>query len=71
MHDILLNRTLRLTVVGTISIVTLISLILCYQALFDGITGSWSDAIGKAIWGTLAGAGALLMIRYRTDLIDT
>lgn len=71
MHDILLNRTLRLTVVGTISIIALISLILCYQALFDGITGSWSDAISKAIWGTLAGSGALLMIRYRTDLIDT
>ena len=71
MHDSVLNRALRLAVVGTISIAALISLILCYQALFDGITGSWSDAAGKCIWGTLAGTAALLMIRYRTDLIDT
>jgi hypothetical protein len=71
MHDILLNRTLRLTVVGTISLLALTCLILAYQALFDVICGNLSEAIRQMTWGACAGAGALLLIRYRTDLIDS
>ena len=71
MQDILLNRSLRLTVVGTISILVLISLILGYQALFDTITGGWPDAVGKMTWGAIAAVAALLLIRHRGDLIDS
>jgi hypothetical protein len=71
MHDIFLNRTLRLTVVGTISLLTLTFLILTYQALFDGICGNLFEAIRQMTWGAVAGCGALLLIRYRTDLIDS
>ncbi len=70
MQDILLNRTLRLTIVGTISILAIIALILGYQALFDTITGSWRDAIWRTTWGAIAAAATLLMIRYRDDLIE-
>jgi len=71
MQDILLNRTMRLTVVGTIAAVAFASLILLYRALFDLLTAEWPDAMVKGIWGTAAAAGALLLMRYRNDLIDT
>ena len=71
MQDILLNRTMRLTVVGTIAAVAFASLILLYRAMFEVLTGEWSDAIIKTVWGTAAGTGALLLMRYRNDLIDT
>ena len=51
MQDALLNRSLRLTVVGTISTLALICLILCYQALFDTICGNIPDAADKMTWG--------------------
>ena len=70
MQDLLLSRTLRLTVVGTISILSLAALILGYQALFDTITGSWHDAIRELTWSAIAAVAGLLMIRYRDDLID-
>jgi hypothetical protein len=71
MDDLFLNRTLRLTIVGTISLLSLICLILAYQALFDGICGNVREAIRQMTWGAIAGCAALLLIRYRTDLIDS
>ena len=71
MHDALLNQTLRLVVVGTISLLTLICLILGYQALFAGICGNFPEAVREMTWAAIAGCSALLLIRYRTDLIDT
>ena len=50
MQDILLNRTLRLTVVGTISILALVSLILGYQALFEKSEEFSSCAAGLGIF---------------------
>ena len=71
MHDLLLNRTLRLTVVGTISLLVLTFLILAYSALFEAICGNLSESIRLMTWGACAGAAALLLIRYRTELIDS
>lgn len=71
MHDLLLNRTLRLTVVGTIAVLGFTCLILSYQALSDSIGGSVAAAVAKLGWGLAAGAAGLGLIRYRNDLIDT
>ncbi len=71
MQDALLNRSLRLTIVGTISTLALICLILGYQALFDAICGNLPDAASKMTWALGAGISAILLIRYRCDLIDT
>ena len=50
---------------------SLAALILGYQALFDTITGGWRDAVGKITWSAVAAVAALLLIRYRGDLIDS
>lgn len=71
MQDALLNQSLRFTVVGTISATSLACLILSYQGLFELITGELTSAGMKFGWGLLSGVSALLLIRYRTDLIDT
>jgi hypothetical protein len=71
MQDIVLNRSLRLTIVGTISALCLTCLVLCYQALFDAICGNFADSAGKFIWGLAAGTAGLALIRHRSDLIDT
>jgi hypothetical protein len=71
MQDLLLNRTLRLTVVGTIAVLGFACLILCYQALYALITQQYADGARGLGWGLGAGAGALMLIRYRNDLIDT
>jgi hypothetical protein len=51
-------------------VIALISLILCYQALFEVIAFDFSDAAMKLGWGTTCGIASLLLIRYRGDLID-
>jgi len=71
MQDAILNRSLRLTIVGTISALALICLVLGYQALFDAICGNLADAAGKMTWSLGAGLCAILLIRHRCDLIDT
>lgn len=71
MQDALLNQSLRVTIVGTISATTLACLILGYQGLFELITLDLPSAGVKFGWGLLSGVSALLLIRYRTDLIDT
>ena len=71
MQDLLLNRTLRLTVVGTIAVLGFACLILCYQALYAAINADYAGAAAKLGWGLGAGAAASLLIRYRNDLIDT
>jgi len=70
MHDALLNRTLRLTVVGTIAIISTTALILCYRSLFELIAYDFPSAGVKLGWGALCATAALLLIRYRGDLID-
>jgi hypothetical protein len=71
MQDVLLNRTLRLTVVGTIAVLGFACLILCYQALYALITLDYTTGATNMGWGLGAGAAALLLIRYRNDLIET
>jgi hypothetical protein len=70
MQDALLNRTLRLTIVGTISIVSLACLILAYTAIFDLFARNWTDAAAHLVWSAGAALAALLLISYRNELID-
>ncbi len=71
MHDALLNRTLRFTIVGIISTLCLSALILLYQGLLDGLWGNFTAAGSKVGWGLAAATAGLILIKYRTDLIDT
>lgn len=70
MHDALLNRSLRLTLIGTISATSLACLILAYNALFDLMSARWSDAAARVVWSAGAALASLLLIYYRGDLID-
>ena len=70
MKDAILNRTLRLTIVGTISVLALASLILAYTAFFDAFARHWSDAAARLVWGASAALAALLLTVYRGELID-
>ncbi|MEO6435660.1 MAG: hypothetical protein ABIP55_07845 [Tepidisphaeraceae bacterium] len=70
MSDALLNRTMRLTLVGTIAIIAITGLILSYRGLFHLVGGEWQPAAMKLGWGIGAAAAALLLIRFRGDLID-
>ena len=71
MHDALLNRTLRFTIVGIISTLCLAAIILFYQALLDGIWSNFATAASKIAWGLGTATAGLILIKYRTDLIDT
>jgi len=70
MQDAILNKTLRLTIVGTISIMSLACLILAYWSIFDLIAQQWSTAAARLVWSASAALGALLLIYYRGELID-
>ena len=70
MKDAILNRTLRLTIVGTISVLALASLILAYTALFDAFAQHWSNAAARLVWAASAALAALLLTVYRGELID-
>ena len=70
MQDAILNRTLRLTIVGTISAMSLACLILAYTAIFDLFARHWTDAAARMVWSTSAALAALLLIYYRGELID-
>ena len=69
-RDIVLNQTLRVTVVGTIAVIAMIGLILCYQAIFELIGFDFPAAGMRLGWGAACAVAALLLIRYRNDLID-
>ena len=71
MQDALLNRTLRLTIVGTVSMLCVACLILCYGALFDSLGGNVAMAGHKLIWGLAAGSAGFILGRWRNELIDT
>ena len=70
MRDALLNRSLRLTLVGTISVTSLACLILAYFVLFDLLSGQWAEAAGRGVWCAGSALAAVLLIYYRGDLID-
>jgi hypothetical protein len=70
MQDAILNKTLRLTIVGTISIMALACLILAYTAIFDLLARQWADAAGRLVWSAGAALAALLLTCYRGELID-
>ena len=70
MHDALLTRTLRYTILAVISAVSLGSLMLSYSGIFELIAGDYRVAGMKLGWGLGAGVAALLLIRYRGDLIE-
>ncbi len=66
----LLNTSIRFTIVGLIAIIALASLILSYNGLLTIFTGDIIRAVTKIGWGITLAAAALLLIRYRNDLID-
>ena len=68
--DAFLNQSIRLTVVGTITIIALAALILLFHALYDLLARDFSAAGDKFGWGVMAAIASLLLIRYRNDLID-
>ena len=70
MRDAILNRSLRLTVVGMIAVTGFAALILGYLGFFELLWGNFPAAGARLGWGAGAGAAALLLIRYRDDLID-
>ena len=70
MRDAILNHTLRLTIVGTISVLALACLILAYLAIFDCFAQQWTNAAARLVWSASAALGALLLIYYRNELID-
>jgi hypothetical protein len=69
-QDAHLHRSLRLTIVGTISLIALAALVLCYQALFEVIGFDFPAAGMRLGWGVLCVIAALLLIRYKGDLVD-
>ena len=69
-NDPFLNRSIRLTVVGTIALIALAALILCYQALFEFISYDFRAAGMKIGWGAACVVASLLLIRYRGDLVE-
>ena len=70
MRDALLNRSLRLTIVGTITAASLACLLLAYALLFDLLSGRWADAAGRAVWCVGSALAAILLVYYRDELID-
>ena len=70
MRDAILNRSMRLTVVGMIAATGFAALILGYQGFFELLWGNFAAAGAKLAWGAGSGAAALLLMRYRDDLID-
>jgi hypothetical protein len=70
MHDAFLNRSMRLTLIGTISAIALTGLILGYHGVFELICLNVATGVHQLAWGMSASAAALLLIRYRGDLID-
>ena len=70
MQDAVLNKTLRLMIVGTISATALACLILAYHALFDLMSARWTDAAGRVVWSAGAALASLLLTYYRGELID-
>ena len=70
MHDALLTRSLRYTILLLITGLASGALIFCYQAVFEMIEADFPPAWMRLGWGTAAGIAALLLIRFRGDLID-
>ena len=70
MNDAFLNRSIRLTIVGTIALIGLAALVLCYQALFEFIGYDFPGAGMKLGWGAFCTLAAGLLIRYRNDLVE-
>ena len=70
MPDAILNQTLRLTIVGTISVLALACLILAYRAIFDCVAHDWPNAAAHLVWSAGSALAALLLIYYRGELID-
>jgi len=70
MQDALLTRSLRYVVLAVISAISLSSLILSYTGIFDLVGADYHAAGMRLGWGFGAGIAALLLIRFRGDLID-
>jgi hypothetical protein len=70
MHRTLVIRSLRLTIVLLISGIALGCLILSYQALFELIAGAFHASLEKFAWGAALATAALLLIRFRGDVVD-
>ena len=70
MPDAILNKTLRLTIIGTISATSLACLVLGYHAMFDLMSARWTDAAGRLVWCAGAAVASLLVTYYRGELID-
>jgi len=66
----LVNRSVRVTIVSTIALIALAGLILCYRALFSLIGFDFPAAGTSLGWGAMCVTASLLLIRYRGDLVD-
>jgi hypothetical protein len=70
MSHAILRRTLRFTITAVITIIATAALILSYRGLVELAMGQWQPAGMKLGWGLGSGFAALLLIRFRGDLIE-
>ena len=70
MQDRILNLSLRLTVVGLISVIALATCIVAYQGFYLGVTGQFSQSGARGAAAAGLGLATGLLIRYRGDLLD-
>ena len=70
MQDRILNLSLRLTVVGLISVIALAACVVAYQGLYLGVTGQFAQAVARVTAAVGLGLATGLLIRYRGDLLD-
>jgi ABC-type Fe3+-siderophore transport system permease subunit len=70
MQDLLLSCSLRYTILALITGITLAALLLSYQGMLEIFAEDYRTAGIKLGWGLGSAIAALLLIRYRGDLID-
>ena len=70
MQDRILDLSLRLTVVGLISVMGLATFIVGYQGIYLAIVGQFQQGAGRLAGAVALGMGTGLLLRYRGDLLD-
>ena len=70
MNGSVLDGTMRLTVVGMIAVLGLLTMFFGYQAMLLLVEASFVDGVCRASASALFGVGAYMLARYRNDLLD-
>ena len=70
MNDWILRGCLRLTVVGLITALTLLSFVVGYQAVYSMVIGQLEESGPRFAGAVALGLAAGLLVRYRNDLLD-